>query len=846
MSLKHTHLEFNFTCSLPNGVHARPANNLEEVTKQFTSSITVINERNGAEADAKSVLSLVAADIKQNDTCCVSIKGKDQNKAFAAIKSFVENVFPGCDEPLPQIETAAGETPLPVMLESEKVSYIRGTPVSPGFGRGAVVVAGGLSIPQEISALPSGGSENEWKSLRKGLDSLQDEIQQKLGERLAPTEAAVLKAHLSIVRDPALAKKLQELVYQNPQISAAQAIIRAYEFFADTLKNAESAYIRERVIDIQDICMRLIKTVYGTAGQTERMHLSEPTILAAENLAPSVFLALDRQYLRGLVLGHAGKTSHTVILARTFGIPALAGITDVTKRLSRGQEVIVDADAGILVDTITPAIERYYAFEDRKRIKRREKLEHAAKTDAFTSDRKRLEVAANISLPEEAHTAFAAHAEGIGLFRTEMLFLHSGDAPPTEEQQYQAFRHVVHEAAGRPVIIRTLDIGGDKPLPYLALPAESNPFLGYRAVRMYADFPDMIKNQLHAAIRASAHGTVKVMVPMVSQINEITRIRNIIRDIRSELADKGIPFDADMQVGIMVEVPSVAFAIDQFSNQVDFFSIGTNDLLQYFIAVDRENRSVSHLYNFLHPSFIRLLRKIIDDAHQHGKWIGMCGEMAGDLHNLPLLAGLGLDEISLGAHNIPQAKAAVAKLDSSRCTDLAAKAMRCGSPEEVSSLLDDFFAFSIQMPVLDTQLIITDAHAANKREAIKELCDALYLAERTENPAAVERDVWSREQVYSTDMGYGIAIPHCKTKHVTANSIAVLKPKTPLSWVTAENKPVKTVILLAIKESEAANSHMKIFARLARKVMHDDFREYLAKANDPEDIRQFLQKSLEI
>ena len=838
-------LEFTFICPLPNSIHARPANNLEEVATQFESSVTVLNERNGNEADAKSVLSLVGADIKQGDSCKVTIQGKDEQKAFTAIKSFIENVFPHCDEPLPELEVAEGEIVLPIMLRDKDIQFIRGTPASRGTGRGKAVVIGKLSLPNGIGSRPIAGSDTEWQTIQDALKSLKVGITTRLQEHLQLTEAAVLKAHLSIVRDPALSKKLRELIFKGKNISAADAIIGAYEHFAATLKNSESLYIRERVIDIQDVCSQLIKLIYGSVPDEELIHLSEPSVLVAENLTPSQFLTLERKHLRGLVLSHAGVTSHTVILARTFAIPTLTGITDVPMLINSGQNVIVDADVGILLAQINPEVEHYYKLEKKKNSRRKQKLEQLSKTEAKTNDGKKLEVAANISLPEEAESAFAHHAEGIGLFRTEMLFMDRRDSAPTEEEQYQAYLRVVKAAKKRPVIIRTLDIGGDKPIPYLSIPTENNPFLGYRAIRFYSDFPDLIKAQLRAIIRVSSHGNVKIMVPMVSCLDEIKTVKGMIREIQADFKKDNVPYDPDMQIGIMVEIPSVAFAIDQLSTEVDFFSIGTNDLAQYFLAVDRENKKVSHLYSFLTPSFIRLLKKIVDDAHKHGKWVGMCGEMAGALSNLPLLVGLGLDEISLGAPNIPEMKHALTQMDSKECQKLVASAMACSSKDEVSKLLNDFPLAGKDIPLLDTELIIIDSESSFKHEVIKELCDNLYITGRTNNPAGVEEDVWKREEVYATDMGYGFAIPHCMTNHIVSNSIAVLKPAAPIDWGKHEDT-VEVVILLTIRESEAQYDHMKIFAKLARKVMHEDFREYIASENDPSAIKQFLEKNLEI
>jgi fructose-specific PTS system IIA-like component len=732
------------------------------------------------------------------------------------------------------------------MLRDEKLSYIQGTPVSSGFGRGYAVVAGGLSLPDIPDKKRNFSKDKEWNKVRNALKSLKTELSSRLDEPLNSTEIGVIKAHLSIVRDPGLSDKLKEILHEESNASAADAIIKTNDHFTSTLKTAESIYIRERVLDIQDVCSRLIKLIYGNDAVKDDVRFTRPSIIIAENLTPSRFLALDRSNLRGLVLSHGGTTSHTIILARSLDIPALTGVTDVQTAIEDGREVIIDAKIGILLTEINPTVERFYELEERKVEGRKNKLENLASKEAQTADTKRLEVAANIALPQEAQQAFDNYAEGIGLFRTEMLFMESGDRPPTEEEQYQVYRRVAEAAGKHPVIVRTLDVGGDKSISYLPIPAENNPFLGYRAVRFYADFPDLIQEQLRAIIRASTYGNIKVMIPMVSAVEEVKMVKEMVRDIQTECNETGISFDPDMQVGIMVEIPSVAFAMDTFAAEVDFFSIGTNDLAQYFFAADRENKKVSHLSSNLDPSFIRLLKKIVDDAHKYGKWVGMCGEMAGATQNLPLLAGLELDEISLGASCIPEMKSNLSNLNSEDCRNLVIAATECNSVAEVEQLLAEFPKAGGDISALDSELIITSSDSANKYEAIKELCDSLYINGRTANPSGIEEDVWKREQVYSTDMGLGIAIPHCKTTHTLANSIAVLKPETPIQWGSNDNKPVEVVILLAIRENEAKDAHMKIFAKLARKVMHEEFRDYLINENNPKKICEYLKQSLEI
>ncbi len=835
-------LEFTFSCPLPNSIHARPANALEEVAARFTSSIVLKNERNEIEANAKSVLSLVSADIQYNDVCRVRILGEDEQQAFTTLKSFIENEFPGCDELIPAIEIPEGQITVPRMLQTEAGYCLTGTPVSRGLGRGKAVILGGFLIPPALRTIAVQNPSVEWKRISDALDTLHATLTAQLRETAAATEKSVLKAHLAIVRDPALSEMLRDAVFSTPGTSAADALMTTCERFVSALKKAQSQYIRERVIDIQDICVQLMRGIYGSVAD-EPVILTEPSVVITGTLTPSRFLTLDRSLLQGLVLADGGTTSHTVILARSFGIPTLTGVDGGVLQITPGREIIIDATTGILLTQVTPVVARYYTFEKRKSDRRKHALALLTKKEARTYDGKKVTVAANISLYAEAEAAFANYAEGIGLFRTEILFMNSGDAAPSEDEQYQSYLQVVQAAGSRPVTIRTLDIGGDKPVSWLTLPKERNPFLGCRGIRIYPEFPEVIRTQLRAIIRASACGRIRILVPMVTTREEIDLIGALTKEIQHECKEKRIPCGTDIPIGIMVETPAAAFAIGQFAQAVDFFSIGTNDLSQYFFAADRENKKVSQLNNVLNPTFIRLLKKVIDDAHQYDKPVGICGEMAGNLQVLPLLAGLGLDEISCSVPAVFEVKAVLAGLNTHECKNLAAAAVGCASPEEVSRLLAGFPLLSREFPLLDTNLIHINAESGTREEAIKELCDCLYCAGRTDAPQALENDVWRREEVYATDMGYGIAVPHCKTANIKADSIALLKPVTPIRW-HPEHQPVNVIILLAIRETNAHNAHMKIFAKLARRIMHEEFRAFLATEENPDVIREFLQQNL--
>jgi fructose-specific PTS system IIA-like component len=881
-------LEHTFTCPLPNGVHARPASALEEVARPFASAISILNERTGQAANAKSVLGIVATDIRLGDCCRLTVTGPDERKAFDALTTFLDHQFPHYDDALPVIETPADAVYLPPLLRQAGADVRPGLAVVPGIGQGRAVLIGGFAVPPSI---PTTGVTNipaEVARVDGAIERLSRRYEARL-ERAAGVEAAVLKAHRSITRDPEFRERLHAPIRERGA-TAAGAIADAETHFTAMLLATGSALLRERALDIRDVCLQLVAEVYGDAVKSADVELVADSVCIADNLTPGQFLALDRRYLRGLVLAHGGTTSHTVILARSFGIPTLVGVGDIATGLGhpsaaaapgappktggpthdsdtvglpgfspgaphtglqtggpthvtvQGQEVIVDADLGVLVTGVTEAARRYYDMERRRLEGRRLRLRRFVERPGATSDGRRIEVAANIGTANEATPAFASGAEGIGLFRTEMLFV-DRDEPPPEDEQFEQYRRVLAAADGRSVIIRTLDVGGDKPIAYLNLPREDNPFLGYRAVRLYPDFDAIFRAQIAALVRASAFGRLKVMIPMVSRVEEARFVRQVIAEEQAKCAQARVGFDQSMQVGAMVEVPSLAFLLDRLCPELDFFSIGTNDLLQYFMAVDRANPKIADLYNALNPAFLRLLKTIVDQAHARDRWVGLCGEMGGQLRSLPLLVGLGLDEISMASPAIGPAKAELASLSASACAELLDEAFGCSTAQEVETLVERF-ACARPAPLIEPDLVVVDGEGQTKEEAIKEIVDRLYVAGRTERPREVEEAVWRREAVYSTGFGHGFAIPHCKTDAVRTNSLAVLKLKIPVEWGSLDEKPVGVVLLLVIRESDQATEHMKVLASLARKVMHEEFRDRLAQERDSKALCRFLEESL--
>jgi fructose-specific PTS system IIA-like component len=521
----------------------------------------------------------------------------------------------------------------------------------------------------------------------------------------------------------------------------------------------------------------------------------------------------------------------------------LVGVRAAQHTKLEGQQVVLDADAGILVLNPDAATRRYYELEFHRIADREAYLAKAGENPAVTKDGHRLEIAANTASAEETERAFALGAEGIGLFRSEMLFF-DRDGAPDEEEQFQTYRKLLHLAKGWPVIIRTLDAGGDKPLPYLKLPAEDNPALGYRAVRIYGEFESLFRTQIRALLRASAFGQVKILIPMVATVDEARWVKKIISEEQIRCKKDGIPVAANIPIGAMIEVPAAAFAMEALAHEFDFFSIGTNDLLQYFAATDRADSRLAHLYSPANPAFLRLLKQIVDNARALGKWIGLCGEMAGQTRLLPLLAGLGLDEISVGAMRIRDLKLELAVWETAECRQLLSAALNCQTAKEVDELLARTVS-STEAPLIDPELIVLEAVAPGKMEAIKLASDKLYVLGRTENPRELEQAVWEREQLGSTGFGHEFAIPHCKSDAVRSNSLVLVKFKTPVEWDSLDEQPVKVMILLAIRLGHADSKHMAILARLARRIVDDAFREKIVSTNSSEQLAAILKSSVE-
>jgi len=824
-------LTIPFLCPLPNGLHARPAWELKEQCSQWQSDIRLINHRLNSQADAKSSLALIGTGTLFNDSCSLEITGSDEEQARRALENYLEHRFIDSDSEQP-ITVDPTAQPLPRSLARLHPDLLSGHVLASGIGSGTLTLwhRDDLDRYRAIAASPEDNTR-----LEHSLAALAEQFNQQL-QVLTGESKAIVSAHLSLIQDDEFADNIRRLMRESKSGLAAAIIINMEQISAK-LSSSSSEYLRERVSDIRDISEQLLHITWPDLRKNMTRTLTQPTLLIAEDLTPSQFLSLDLRQLSGMVLEKTGRTSHTLILARAASVPVLSGISVVQLTPLAQREAVLDGQCGVLVISPDTAVKEYYTIARQLADKQARQQAQAAALPARSLDGKPLEVAANIGIALEAPGAFAHGAEGVGLFRSEMLYMDREQAPD-EQEQFEAYQHVLLAAGEKPVIFRTMDIGGDKPLPYLHIPREENPFLGYRAVRIYAEFADLFRTQLRAILRAGAFGNALLMIPMVHSLDQILWVKQELARVRSELQAQGLRYATTLPLGIMVEVPSVCYIIDHFCEEVDFFSIGSNDMTQYLYAVDRNNPRVSPLYNPITPSFLRMLRQIIDVAHRHGKWVGICGELGGEARYLPLLLGMGLDELSMSGPRIPAIKSLLRQLDSQICRTLADNACDCRSPEDIEKLLNDFTPEEDARPLLALENICFVESLTRKEQVIQYLCGNLAVNGRTDHPVELEEDIWQREEIVTTGVGFGVAIPHTKSSWVRHSSISIARLSAPVSW-ESEMGEVELVIMLTLGEQEAIN-HVKVFSQLARKLVNKGFRETLFSARDAQTILDLL------
>ncbi|MBN6070692.1 phosphoenolpyruvate-protein phosphotransferase PtsI [Aggregatibacter actinomycetemcomitans] len=569
---------------------------------------------------------------------------------------------------------------------------ISGIPASPGIVFGKALVLKEEKIVLDTQKIKDSQIEDEVARFYAGrdaavkqLNSIKDRAYQSLGEE----KAAIFEGHLMILEDEELEEEIIDYLRSN-HVNAAVAANVIIDQQVAMLSEIDDEYLKERAGDIRDIGNRLIKNILGM-HIVDLGEINEEAILVAYDLTPSETAQLNLDKVLGFVTDIGGRTSHTSIMARSLELPAIVGTNNVTHKVNTGDYLILDALNNVVY--VNPSREEIQRLKALQAKLAEEKAELAKLKDlpALTLDGHRVDVVANIGTIRDVEGAERNGAEGVGLYRTEFLFM-DRDQLPTEEEQFIAYKEVVEAMNGNLVVLRTMDIGGDKELPYLNLPKEMNPFLGWRAIRIALDRREILHAQLRAVLRASAYGKLAVMFPMIISVEEIRELKSVVEKLKVELRNEGKAFDEDIQIGVMVETPAAAVNAGFLAKEVDFFSIGTNDLTQYTLAVDRGNELISHLYNPMSPSVLNLIKQVIDASHAEGKWTGMCGELAGDERATILLLGMGLDEFSMSAISVPRIKKLIRNVNFQDAKALAEKALQQPTAAEIESLVSDFLS----------------------------------------------------------------------------------------------------------------------------------------------------------
>ena len=565
---------------------------------------------------------------------------------------------------------------------SSEVRY-QGLGVSPGLARGKAFVH-----RQEEEALPD--YEVAERDLPAEIARFESallltraqilEMQARIAEAIGAKDASIFDAHLLVVEDRTLIDEVLRTL-QRDRRNIENVFRKVADRYAALLEQMDDPYLRERALDIHDVTRRVVMNLAGRQSRSLG-EINEPVILLAHNLTPSDTALLNRQYVLGFATDMGSRTSHTAIMARSLSLPAMVGLHDASLKLESGADVLLDGYHGLLVVNPSERTLREYEELSRRHERVAAGLVGLRETLSDTRDGHHLILSANIELPDDIPSVKTSGAEGVGLYRTEFFYLNKNDLPD-EEEQYANYRQVASDILPHPIIIRTLDLGGDKSFGSLNLPHELNPFLGCRAIRFCLERKDIFKTQLRAILRASALGNVKLMYPLISGLREVRQANAILEECKAELRKDGHAFNEELSVGVMIEVPSAALCAEQIAREVDFFSIGTNDLIQYAIAVDRVNERIAHLYEPTHPAILRLIKMVVDAAHGAGIWAGVCGEMASEVNLTPLLLGLGVDELSAGAALVPRVKRAVQSLDMEACRRMVARALEMDSPAAI-------------------------------------------------------------------------------------------------------------------------------------------------------------------
>ncbi len=650
----------------PNGLHARPVAVMSATAKNFSSDISLV--RNGQSANAKSVVAVMSLDVRFNDEVYFEAIGEDANFAIQRLSKILrEGLGEGAHEKEKPISVATAP-------REENPNLIYGVTASPGVAVGEVTQV----RHQDISVVEDARDVHaERRKLDEALDQAKAQLSALQSSMTDTSKAAIFAAHEEILSDPDILVSVDFIIGEKK--TAAYAWKTATNSFAKNLASLKNELLAARANDVRDVGTRVLKLLVGNVAKA-KIVLPDNAILIAEDLTPSDVAEIDVSRVKGFCTVAGGSTSHVAILARSFGIPALAATNPKVLEISNGSTVIIEAQKGFLrLNPSAADIARVEGEQLQNEKKRQEDLSKSNQ-EAKTVDGVTIEVAANIGTPTESERAMSLGADGVGLLRSEFLFLERSEAP-SEDEQYEIYKKIAKSVGDNPLIIRTLDVGGDKPLSYLPIPKEENPFLGERGIRIGLNRPEILRTQLRAILRASVTGKVMVMFPMIANTTELTQAKTILAEETKKLNAKSIP------IGIMVEVPSTAILADKFAPMVDFFSVGTNDLTQYTLAMDRGNPKMAKFIDGVDPAVLRLIDMTVKAAKKHGKWVGVCGGIAGESIAVPLLIGLGVTELSVSVPSVPTIKSQVRNLKLSDCEDLAKSALTCESAAEVRDLV---------------------------------------------------------------------------------------------------------------------------------------------------------------
>lgn len=565
----------------------------------------------------------------------------------------------------------------------------KGTGASPGIALGKALVVEHKELVIEKRTITD--VDAEIAKLREAVQLSKTELEkvkEKAAKELGEAEAEIFGAHLLVLEDPELTGAAEAKI-ADEKVNADFALNEIKEMFVAMFESMDNEYMRERAADIKDVTNRVLRHLLGIKV-VDLSALDEEVVLVAHDLTPSDTATMNKKMVLGFLTNIGGRTSHTAIMARTLEIAAVVGLTDITENVKDGDFLVFNGDTGEVI--INPDEETKAAYAAKKQAFEEEKkaLELLKGKESVTLDGRRVELAGNIGTPNDIEGLIKNDAEGVGLYRTEFLYMDS-DKLPEEDTQFEAYKAVLEGMSGKPIVIRTLDIGGDKKLDYLPLDEEMNPFLGYRAIRLCLDRTDIFKTQLRALYRASVYGKLRIMFPMISSLEELLKAKEVVKEVQAELDAEGIAYAKDVEIGMMIEVPSAAVISDVLAKHVDFFSIGTNDLIQYTTAVDRMNQKISYLYNQFNPAVLRLIKMVIDNAHKEGKWVGMCGEAAGDQMMIPILLGFGLDEFSMSPISILPARKLITSVNEADMKKFADEVLAMGTAEEIKAHVANTF-----------------------------------------------------------------------------------------------------------------------------------------------------------